>query len=316
VGHRVTYHGRGSAGEAGWTLMELMIVIAIFGLAMGVATVSFKSITRANLRSAAFRTAGAARYVFDRATMTGMYMRLVFNIDKGEIWIEQSSDMISLRPGREQRVNDHYGETAAERKERLAGRTEQDIAGEAYEKKMRQREKDAAEASKGGGLGFLGLGGSGAETGDGSQDSEADSGMEPGIDQDLLIYEWERDQRPVEPPRASFSPLKNLVAHKIKLARGVRILDVTTPRLTVPVDHEYAFIYFFPQGHSEAAVIHFTDGKGDDDEDAKFFSVVLHPLTGQAKVYGCYYEIPEDFGVSDDKRKPGKADLCASKGAL
>ena len=65
-----------------------------------------------------------------------------------------------------------------------------------------------------------------------------------------------------------------------------------------------AYVYFFPQGHSEPAIVHLMD------KDEEYYSVVLHPLTGRAKVYACRYKVPEAFGVSDDKRDSSDKDPC------
>lgn len=304
--------------EGGFTIMELMVVLAIIALMMGAVVTSLNALTRADLRSAAFRTAGAIRYTFDRATMTGMYMRLAIDIDKGQVWIEQSDDLVSLRPGRSQFADEHLDESKEERQARLA--QQQGLPGgeegEDLEARIARKKKERDEAKAPSGLPFFGLGESltDDENADGSEDegyTDDGSGFEPGIDAEVLIYEWEKDMQPVQRKRPSFTPLKNIVAKTIKLPKGVRVAGVTTPRLTDPIQAGHAYIYFFPQGHSEAAVIHFTDAEED-----KYFSVVLHPLTGRARVYGCYYEVPEDFGASDDKRKHTGKDACAKEGAL
>jgi hypothetical protein len=72
-----------------------------------------------------------------------------------------------------------------------------------------------------------------------------------------------------------------------------------------------AYVYFFPQGTAEPAIIHFVD------DDEAFYSVVLRPLTGDAKVYPCMYRIPPDFGSEDTKRsRSGLRDSCAQQGGL
>ena len=107
-------------------------------------------------------------------------------------------------------------------------------------------------------------------------------------------------------PRASFKPLKNVVARTVKLASGIKIASVITPRLTEAITTGVAYIYFFPQGHSEPAIVYFTE----KEESEKVYSVVLHPLTGRAVVHSCEYEVPDDFGISDDKRKSKPQDPC------
>ena len=273
--------------------MELMIVAAIFGLIMVGATASLRNLTRADLRSAASRTAGAMRYVFDRAAMTGHYLRLAIDIKEGRIWIEYSEDLVRLRAGREQHVlekgqKDHSGEARA---------------------KLRQ----AAEERKGGSdfLGsMLGLGGDDDYDEDGNL-LEDDEEFIGGLDGKQIADEAELMNMPVIRPKASFKPLQNVVTRTIKLKGGVKVASVITPRLAEATKQGMAYIYFFPQGHSEPAIVYFTD-----EEEEKVYSVVLHPLTGRSVVYSCEYEIPDDFGGSDDKRKSTSREKCKKGGSL
>ena len=276
----------------GFTIMELMIVAAIFGLIMVGATASLRNLTRADLRSAAGRTAGAMRYVFDRAAMTGHYLRLAIDIKEGRIWIEYSEDLVRLRAGREQHVLE---------------KGEKDASGEA-----RDKLREAAAGRKGGTdfLGsMLGLGGDEEYDEDGNL-LEDEQEFPGGLDGKQIAAEAELANMPVVRPKASFKPLQNVVARVIKLKGGVKVASVITPRLSEAIKDGMAYVYFFPQGHSEPAIIYFTDG-----EEEKVYSVVLHPLTGRAVVFACEYEVPDDFGVSDDKRKSGKREACKQGGS-
>ena len=270
-------------GEAGLTIMELSLVIAIVGIMMVGATMGISAITRADLRSGASRTAASMRYAFDRATMTGTYIRLAFDLDKGRIWAEFSEDMITLRAGRSQHVMD--GEEEAAKKER------EEVEGEV---KAPPRAKKSSSA-----LSMLGLGNSESDS-----DSDGDEEGSTGIDVFSLTKSWHDDMKPVERPKASFKPLSDIVAKKFKMAKGIKIAAVITPRMKEPAEEGMAYVYFFPQGHAEPAIIHLVD------KDGGYYSVVLHPLTGKAKVYACRYKVPDQFGISDDKRESSSTDPC------
>ena len=273
--------------------MELMIVAAIFGLIMVGATASLRNMTRADLRSAAGRTAAAMRYIFDRAAMTGHYLRLAIDIKEGRLWIEYSEDLVRLRAGRFQHV---------------LGKGEKDASAEA------RAEIKANQASRKGGGDFLGsmlgLGGDEDYDEDGNLLEEEEE-FPNGLNGKQIMAEAELANMPVERPKASFKPLQNVVARTIKLKGGVKVASVITPRLSTAIKDGFAYVYFFPQGHSEPAIIYFTDA-----EEENTYSVVLHPLTGRAVVYPCEYEVPDDFGASDDKRKSGKRDKCRDKSGL
>ena len=268
------------AGEAGLTIMEVALVLAIVSLMMVAGTVGLRSLTRADLRSGAARSAASMRYAFDRATMTGTYIRLAFDLDKGRIWAESSEDMITLRSGRDQ----HSRGAEDEEKDRKEGEGE----GEGEEK------QGAAAKKKSSALAMLGLGGSDDDEDEDSDDSEASGG----IDVFSLTKQWQDDLKPIERPKASFTELSDIVAKKFKLARGIKVAAVITPRTKDAEAQKggLAYIYFFPQGHAEPAIVHIVN------KDEEYYSVVLHPLTGSARVYPCKYKIPEKFGQSDDKR--------------
>lgn len=275
--------------EAGLTIMELALVIGLVGIMMAGASMGVSAITRADLRSGASRTAASMRYAFDRATMTGTYIRLAFDMDKGRIWAETSADMITLRSGRSQHVKDDDDEEEK-------GEGEGEESAEAPAKTAKKSKSSSA-------LAMFGLGGSSDEDEDDSGDEEASTG----IDLFSLTKGWEDDMKPVERPKASFTELSDIVAKKFKLARGIKIAAVITPRMKEPAEGGIAYVYFFPQGHAEPAIIQLVD------KDQGYYSVVLHPLTGRAKVYACRYKVPEEFGVSDDKRETSK-DPCGGKG--
>jgi general secretion pathway protein H len=266
--------------EGGFTIIEVMMVVGIFGLLLGAAVMSFRNIARSDLRSAASRTAAAMRFSFDRATMTGSYIRLAFNLDKGEIWAEASEDRVTLRAGREQHV-------AGEGKDQPDGRP---------------AAKKTTKAPP-----MLPFFGPPTKPGEEGKEGEPSSS---GIDAKKLTAEWEADKAPIERPRPRFQPLKGVGTKKITLARGISVAAVITPRQPEAAEKGTAYVYFFPQGHAEPAIIHFVD------RHEEYYSVVLHPLTGQARVYPCLYKIPSDFDVSDDKRKRVGQDVCAAKGGI
>ena len=273
--------------------MELMIVVAIFGLIMVGATASLRNMTRADLRSGAGRTAAAMRYIFDRAAMTGHYLRLAIDIKEGRLWIEYSEDLVRLRSGRDQHVLE---------------KGEKDASAEARELIKQNK------AGRSGGSDFLGsmlgLGGDDDYDEDGNLLEEEDE-FPSGLNGKQILEEAELANMPVVRPKASFKPLQNVVARTIKLKGGVKVASVITPRLSTAITAGFAYVYFFPQGHSEPAIIYFTDAEGEET-----YSVVLHPLTGRAVVYPCEYAVPDDFGISDDKRKSGSSVKCTKGGAV
>jgi len=85
VGHRGP-----SRANRGFTLLEVMIVIAIIGIASGVALSSLGSLTGAELRTQTNRISAAIRHAYNRSVADGMYMRMVLNIETDRYWVEGS----------------------------------------------------------------------------------------------------------------------------------------------------------------------------------------------------------------------------------
>lgn len=78
--------------QAGMTLIEMMIVLAIVLLLVVAAVFSFVMVKRERLRKAVTKVAGSVRYAYDRARATGKDHRLVFDLgeDSTRYWLEVS----------------------------------------------------------------------------------------------------------------------------------------------------------------------------------------------------------------------------------
>lgn len=81
-----------------FTLIELLIVLAIFGLVMGLGYPQIKRIYRSSLRSAAAQMAGMIRYGYDISVIKGRIHRVVFDFDKSVYRLEVSNtdELVSL----------------------------------------------------------------------------------------------------------------------------------------------------------------------------------------------------------------------------
>jgi len=89
-------HPRARRAAAGFTLLEILIVIAVLALVMGSAVRGFRALAKSDLRASAKKLSGAARYLFDRASTTGKTHRLVIDLDSGVYWAEVSDDKFYL----------------------------------------------------------------------------------------------------------------------------------------------------------------------------------------------------------------------------
>ena len=82
-----------------FTLIELLIVLAIFGLVMGLGYPQIKRIYRSSLRSAAAQMAGMIRYGYDISVIKGRIHRVVFDFDNSVYRLEVSNtdELVSLK---------------------------------------------------------------------------------------------------------------------------------------------------------------------------------------------------------------------------
>jgi general secretion pathway protein H len=79
---------RAGCQARGFTLIEILIVVAVIGVVALAAAPAVSSLTGANARSAAGEIAGASRYLFDTAALRHETCRLVVDIDHREWWAE------------------------------------------------------------------------------------------------------------------------------------------------------------------------------------------------------------------------------------
>jgi general secretion pathway protein H len=100
---------------------------------------------------------------------------------------------------------------------------------------------------------------------------------------------------PPKPKKAHFEAFKDANLPEVSLPRKVALFDVYTPRQEEPYRAGRAYLYFFPDGHTERALVRLQSG---DD----WYSLVVHPLNGRVEVKSGKYELPRDF---DDPREPG-----------
>lgn len=88
-------------------------------------------------------------------------------------------------------------------------------------------------------------------------------------------------------PAPDFAQDPTILKNKIELPNGLFFEDVEVKRLKEKVTEGMAYITFFPQGLSEEAAIHLTDGKNAQ------WTIMVHALTGQGKLFAKYVSLAE-----------------------
>jgi prepilin-type N-terminal cleavage/methylation domain-containing protein len=84
--------GASRAAGAGFTLIEIMLVIVLASLLTTSAVVGFSAVRRGRLRAGASLVASAMRASYVHALSTGRTTRLVFAVGSNRMWIEDTDD--------------------------------------------------------------------------------------------------------------------------------------------------------------------------------------------------------------------------------
>jgi general secretion pathway protein H len=82
--------------NGGFTLIEVIMVVAIIAVVVTGATFGLGAITRTRLRSAAFKVTSAARFAYTRSLTQGTTTRLHFDFEKNTMAIEETATPVTL----------------------------------------------------------------------------------------------------------------------------------------------------------------------------------------------------------------------------
>ena len=89
------------------------------------------------------------------------------------------------------------------------------------------------------------------------------------------------------PKRARFAAFKTVALKPVELKK-VKLYSVYTPRVTDEITTGRAYLYFFPLGQTESAIVTLSDKK----EEA-FYSLIVHPITGRIQIKSERVEPPQ-----------------------
>ncbi len=98
--------------RAGFTLIEVLVVVVIVAMLFGMVAVSYSQLPKLQLREAGRKFAGGIRFLSGRARTSRMLLRLVMDLDKEnpELKIERFPPGLSL-PNRDPRVDNEMEDT-------------------------------------------------------------------------------------------------------------------------------------------------------------------------------------------------------------
>ncbi len=92
------WRGTRRGGATGFTLIEIMVVMLLISLMMVVMVFGSGQLVNSRLKRATTMVAGAVRVAFTRATATSKSQRLVLDLDKQQLWLEESDQAMLVQP--------------------------------------------------------------------------------------------------------------------------------------------------------------------------------------------------------------------------
>ncbi|MBN1282437.1 MAG: prepilin-type N-terminal cleavage/methylation domain-containing protein [Proteobacteria bacterium] len=102
---RIGCKGFSKGARSGWirgfTLLEIVVSLAIIGLILGVVISRMDSYLEWDMKSASNKLASTMRYLYNKAATEGLYIKLVIDIDEGAYWVEATSDPFVVSAGEE-----------------------------------------------------------------------------------------------------------------------------------------------------------------------------------------------------------------------
>lgn len=75
------------AARRGFTLIEILVVVAIIGILAGILVPRLPDVTASRLKSTARRLAGVITYLYERSAATQLVYRLTLDIDSNEFYV-------------------------------------------------------------------------------------------------------------------------------------------------------------------------------------------------------------------------------------
>jgi general secretion pathway protein H len=215
------------------TLIEVVIAIALIAILSGSLLFGKNMLVGSRVKSAATLIMSSVRLGLTRANATGRPTRLVIDLDKQQLAIEEASNSLMLREKGKDQTGGADAATTAETKAR-------------------------AEAER--------------------------------------IVEGPHAARPHFGKLSGVKGSVEDLASGRPLGKGVVIAQVRTEHDEEPIREGRAYLYFWPGGTTERAIVQL---KKEGDKDASL-TVVVSPLTGRAKIEKGAVDYPEPRGFDDE----------------
>jgi len=265
--------------NAGVTLIELVVVLAIIGMTLVVMAPAVKSAFGVNKRQAAQRMAATIRYAYDESVVRNAPMRIAYDLDNRRWWIEAADGPVRIFRNRNER--EAFDEFMEEKKESDAKVAEQSELNRSGMPSMQEimtnvlgEEMAAQQQESGGGMGMLGglFGGGGF--------GAAQRGGEYQVNEFHPLGEEEEELAPQTLP----GDMHFYAVWTPQYEDPVKPLtddERESMQAELPEEQKWTVVYthIFPGGYMEDTIVYL----GDEDSD-DLVSIVIEPLTGRVTI--------------------------------
>jgi len=255
----------------GISLIEIMVVLAVFSLMVGMVFGGFRASQSAESTRAVNQIANTIRYGYDKARVDGAYYRLLIDLEGSTFSLQQADGRMYLpatdRDGKPVVFDEREAEAKAERDRR---------AEESYNRSI----QSAAFEGRSGG-------------------AEEPVGDEEGAAYNPYTAETRKVPRRQPPLFESFAEENALsgLTKPIMLPPSVKVTYVRTVDDAEPITKGQASLYFFPRGQTQKTHILLEDS----ERDVKW-TIKVAPLTGRVTIDEGHeeLELPRDHTDAKD----------------
>ncbi len=261
----------GRPRSRGMTIIEILVVLAVFSLMVAMVVVGFGTTRSAEVTSSVNNLANMIRYGYDRARVNGTYHRLLIDLDKATFTLQEGSDRMYLpatdRDGKIVEFDPGKAEEQAERDKRAA---------DAYNRSIQSEVLGEGE------------GGSGGEV----------QAYDPYRPREKIVP---RRKPPLFEGFEEENAISGLVK-PIKLPEGVKVTYVRTADDVKPITEGEAALFFFPRGMTQECHILLEDDEGDNR-----WTIKVSPLTGRVTIEEGHEELDLEEVADEEEDELGRS---------
>jgi type II secretory pathway pseudopilin PulG len=275
------------------TLIEIMVVLVIIMLALGGVALGAGAITRSDMRSSAQTLVAASRFAYSRAVTQGVTARIVLDFKARTIQVQETTGRVVLQ--RDDATGSGLHREDAPELDPDAG--EENLAAPVMMPTLGGGATGSAAGDAFGlNAGAMSAGGMTGTTG-GLLDGLLGGATSGQISDPFLAAMAEGSAGDVTGGKAGyrgprFEPSEGESGEPRDLKGDIAFRKVFSPHEKEPREEGKAYIYFFPGGVTEHAIIQLTD---NDEEEEHVYSIEIHPLTGRAVIHDTEIEPEEEL---------------------